>query len=67
MAQPTIPFPKTNGTVMLPGPAGALEVSVEPAEPGEARAGNAILCHPHPMEGGPMQNKVVTKGASSLR
>ncbi len=67
MAQPTIPFPVSAGTVMLPGPAGLLEVSVDLPDAADARAGYAIVCHPHPLEGGTMHNKVVTMAARSLR
>ena len=67
MAQPPIPFPDSAGVVALPGPAGALEVAVDVPDPAEARAGYAIVCHPHPLEGGTMHNKVVTMAARSLR
>lgn len=40
------------------GPAGAVEVLRD--EPGEgAVAGTAVICHPHPLFGGTMDNKVV--------
>lgn len=49
----------------LAGPAGALEAVLEtPA--GEAR-GLALLCHPHPLHGGTMDNKVVQTLARALR
>ncbi len=67
MAQPTIPFPEVASSVPLPGPAGMLEVSVDFPDPAEARGGLAIVCHPHPLEGGTMHNKVVTMAARSLR
>ncbi|WP_041522515.1 alpha/beta hydrolase [Gilvimarinus agarilyticus] len=47
----------------LAGPAGSLEVSVSAAaEAGtlKSAAGIAIVCHPHPLHGGTMDNKVVT-------
>lgn len=48
-----------NASVLLDGPAGALEaVTLCPAGP--AIAATAVLCHPHPLHGGTMQNKVVT-------
>jgi alpha/beta superfamily hydrolase len=41
----------------LAGPSGAVEALLE--EPvGVARAGIAVVCHPHPLHGGTMQNKV---------
>ncbi len=67
MAQSTIAFPDVASSLMLPGPAGGLEVSVDFPEDAEARAGLAIVCHPHPLEGGTMHNKVVTMLARSLR
>jgi alpha/beta superfamily hydrolase len=42
----------------IAGPAGSLECAID--EPGEATArGVAVLCHPHPLHGGTLQNKVV--------
>jgi alpha/beta superfamily hydrolase len=67
MVQSTIAFPDVASTVSLPGPAGALEVSVDFPDASEARSGIAVLCHPHPLEGGTMHNKVVTMLARSLR
>jgi len=44
--------------VVIAGPAGAIEALVE--RPHEARQGIvAVCCHPHPLYGGAMQNKVV--------
>ena len=61
-------FPDTAATVLLPGPAGALEVAVDPPEADAApRPLVAIVCHPLPTEGGTMHNKVVTMVARSLR
>lgn len=45
--------------VSLQGPAGALEALIEtPAGAGAARA-CGVVCHPHPLYGGNMDNKVV--------
>ncbi|MEM9056861.1 MAG: alpha/beta fold hydrolase [Pseudomonadota bacterium] len=44
-------------TVSIAGPAGAIEASIEPAT--DAPAAVAIVCHPHPLHGGTMRNKVV--------
>lgn len=47
--------------LLIPGPAGPLEAIVTPAGSGDAAPRYvAILCHPHPLHGGTMENKVVT-------
>lgn len=55
-------FPVEPSTFLLTGPAGAIEVASTPAdaESDGARRGIAIICHPHPVHGGTMHNKVVT-------
>ena len=61
-------FPAESTTLTLPGPAGALEVAVDPADAdARPRPLVAIVCHPLPTEGGTMHNKVVTMVARSLR
>jgi alpha/beta superfamily hydrolase len=53
------PFPRANARFVLPGPVGMIEVATAwPEAP--LRAGAAIVCHPHPLYGGTMDNKVVT-------
>jgi alpha/beta superfamily hydrolase len=64
MATPA--FPSDSTTLMLDGPAGALEVAVDRSEATPLPA-VAIICHPLPIEGGTMHNKVVTMLARSLR
>lgn len=54
------PFPASDASLLLPGPAGAIELACALPEVADARAGVAILCHPHPLQGGTMHNKVVT-------
>jgi len=49
----------------LEGPAGALEAVVE--DPGAAGPSYAVVCHPHPLYGGTMDNKVVTTVARALQ
>ena len=46
---------------LLAGPAGQLEVAIdEPADAAtHAPAGLALICHPHPLHGGTLDNKVV--------
>lgn len=61
-------FPDVAMTLRLPGPAGALEVAVDPPEADAVpQPLVAVLCHPLPTEGGTMHNKVVTMAARSLR
>jgi uncharacterized protein len=43
--------------LQIPGPSGLLQAIVE--EPGVAPTALAIICHPHPLHGGTMTNKVV--------
>jgi alpha/beta superfamily hydrolase len=59
-------FPAASAALTLPGPSGALECLIDVAVD-EARAGTAIVCHPHPLHGGTMHNKVVTMVARSLQ
>ena len=62
-------FPDQTSELIVSGPAGAIEVAVGIPETAEARAGVAIICHPHPLlgGGGTMRNKVVTMLERSLR
>ncbi len=50
----------------LAGPAGRLEALLEEPEEGEPRLA-AVVCHPHPLHGGTMHNKVVHRVARGLR
>jgi alpha/beta superfamily hydrolase len=50
--------------VLLDGPAGKIEVFVEPQEPAR---GIALIAHPHPLFGGTADNKVVTTLARAFR
>ncbi len=52
-------FPTSAASILLPGPVGAIEISCSVPE-SDARAGVAIICHPNPVQGGTMHNKVVT-------
>jgi alpha/beta superfamily hydrolase len=47
----------SNARTGIQGPAGRLEVAVE--EPESGARGVAVLCHPHPVHGGTMDNKVI--------
>jgi alpha/beta superfamily hydrolase len=50
--------------ILLDGPAGKIEVFVEPHE---AATGIALIAHPHPLFGGTADNKVVTTLAKAFR
>ncbi len=41
------------------GPAGVLDCALDLPAEGTAVRGLAVLCHPHPLHGGTMDNKVV--------
>lgn len=69
------PFPASPGPLLLQGPAGAIEAKLELPTAGGERQAVAVIGHPHPPEGGTMDNKVVTSiarvfaelGIASLR
>jgi len=44
---------------LLAGPSGALEVAIDSPPAGIGPKGLALVCHPHPLHGGTMDNKVV--------
>lgn len=48
-----------DATLSLAGPAGALEALTSCPAPGHRRHASAVICHPHPLHGGSMHNKVV--------
>jgi alpha/beta superfamily hydrolase len=60
-------FPSAAANLSLPGPVGPLEVATNVPSADAARVGVAIICHPHPLQGGTMHNKVVTTLERSLR
>lgn len=45
--------------LVIAGPAGELACAVDRPAAGTAERGLAVLCHPHPLHGGTMDNKVV--------
>ncbi len=53
-------------TLFIPGPAGKLEALLEEPED-RAPVEAALVCHPHPLHGGTMHNKVVYRLARGLR
>ncbi|MGC1548690.1 MAG: alpha/beta fold hydrolase [Rhodanobacter sp.] len=60
-------FPEQAASFALSGPAGKLEVITDVAERADARHGVAVICHPNPVQGGTMHNKVVTMVERALR
>lgn len=59
-------FPPEETTFLFEGPNGAIEVLTASADI-EKPIGNSIICHPHPLHGGTMNNKVVTTIAKAFR
>jgi alpha/beta superfamily hydrolase len=55
-------YPK--GNLFIPASHGRLEGILK--EPQEGRRGVALVCHPHPLGGGTMHNKVVFRAAAGL-
>jgi uncharacterized protein len=55
-------YPK--GNLLIPASHGHLEAILK--EPSGGRRGAALVCHPHPMGGGTMHNKVVFRIATGL-
>jgi uncharacterized protein len=53
-------------TLTIDGPAGGLETLLEESRAGSG-AGFAVVCHPHPLHGGSLQNKVVHTVARALQ
>jgi len=53
-------------SLLIPGPAGNLEALLEEPADLEPRQA-ALVCHPHPLYGGTMHNKVVYRAARGLR
>jgi alpha/beta superfamily hydrolase len=60
-----IPRPRAAERLSLAGPTGPLEAVVE--DSGEPGSRYAVVCHPHPVYGGTMDNKVVTTLARALQ
>jgi len=60
--RPPVPQP-----ALIDGPAGPLEARVEDPVPGASPAVIGVVCHPHPLYGGTMQNKVVHTLARAMQ
>src|SRR5690348_488965 len=61
------PFPEKEATLILPGPVGDLDVIATNHEQANNTTPIAIVCHPHPLHGGTMNNKVVTTLARTFK
>jgi hypothetical protein len=59
-------MPRTIESFLIDGPAGKLEAMLEAPESGPPHS-LALVCHPHPLYGGSMHNKVVHRLARGLR
>jgi uncharacterized protein len=57
-------MPNEIQSLFLEGPAGRLEALLNAGDPGAPYA--ALVCHPHPLHGGTMHNKVVYHAAKTL-
>src|SRR5215210_1117202 len=55
-------YPK--GNLFIPASHGQLEAILK--DPSGERKGVALVCHPHPLGGGTMHNKVVFRAAAGL-
>ncbi len=53
-------------TLILPGPVGRIECLLKHPPEGTAISAAALICHPHPMFGGTMHNKVVHAAAEAI-
>lgn len=62
-------FPSTESKLLLPGPFGDIELLVSPHDENHPnpKPATAIICHPHPLFGGTMNNKVITTLARVFR
>ena len=59
-------MPRRIESLLIAGPAGQLEAVLEEPESGEP-AEACLVCHPHPLYGGTMHNKVVYRIARGMR
>jgi len=60
-------FPASRQDFILRGPAGKLECAIDVPNPEDERPATIVLCHPHPLHGGTMHNKVVTIMERAMR
>ena len=62
-----VDFPDARKAFFLRGPAGKLECVTDVPDPADERPATIVICHPHPVHGGTMHNKVVTIMERSMR
>ena len=60
-------FPSEQTAFFLTGPVGRIECLADTPEPESSQPATVVICHPHPLHGGTMRNKVVTIMERSLR
>lgn len=60
-------FPTSRQEFFLRGPEGRLECVADVPGPADERPATIVLCHPHPLHGGTMHNKVITIMERSMR
>jgi alpha/beta superfamily hydrolase len=60
-------FPNSRQEFFLRGPEGRLECFADIPDPADERPATIVLCHPHPLHGGTMHNKVITIMERSMR
>ena len=53
-----LPEPGQSKTELIDGPAGAIEILLQAPRAPAAAGGYAVICHPHPLMGGALSNKV---------
>lgn len=61
-----VSFPQNSTSLFLHGQAGRLEVALQYPAHSARDDFIGIVCHPHPLHGGTMNNKVVTTAAKAL-
>lgn len=60
-------FPEEKQEFFLRGPAGKLECVADVPDAEDERPATIVLCHPHPLHGGTMHNKVITIMERAMR
>jgi alpha/beta superfamily hydrolase len=64
LKQPVLPETPSIRSIFLPGPVGRLEALLNAGSPDATHA--AVVCHPHPLYGGTLHNKVVFHAMKAL-